>query len=79
MMWVYSKNLSQFPHTETSAPHNPNLSATADKNPAEIESLKKSLINFLAINLVFCIFNPFNNLHLCCQYYQKKPYVHGFI
>ena len=33
---VYSKKLSQLPQADTSAGHNPNLSATADKKPIPI-------------------------------------------
>src|SRR5690606_30565488 len=46
---VYSKKLSQFPQAETSLLHHPNRSATADKNPTERASLRKSLINLLFI------------------------------
>ena len=40
---VYSKKLPQFPQTETSLLHHPNLSATADTKPAEIANRKNSL------------------------------------
>jgi hypothetical protein len=39
---VYSRKLLQFPQTETSARHIPNLSATADKNPAAIANRKNN-------------------------------------
>ena len=47
--FVYSKKLSQFPHAETVSGQNPNLSATADKKPAEMVNRKKILIMFLFI------------------------------
>ena len=52
---VYSKKLFQFPQTETSLLQIPNRSATADINPIEIASLKKSLINFLFTSEVVAI------------------------
>jgi len=41
---VYSRKFSQFPQEEISLLYNPNLSATADRNPMAIASRKKSLI-----------------------------------
>jgi len=43
---VYFKKESQFPQVENSLLHNPNLSATADKNSNAIASLKNGLIIF---------------------------------
>ncbi len=50
---VYFKNASQFPQEEYCSLHIPNLSATADKNPDAIASLKNSLIIFSFITNTF--------------------------
>jgi hypothetical protein len=56
---VYSKKLSQLPQADTSAGHNPNLSATADKKPIPIANLKKSLMIFVFILYCFPRLLPF--------------------
>src|SRR5690606_25110109 len=53
--WVYSKKLFQFPQTETSLLHIPNLSATADKNPIEMAIRKNSLMRCLFMIFEFNI------------------------
>ena len=42
---VYSRKLFQFPQAETSAFHHPNLSATAERKPAEMDKRKNNLVN----------------------------------
>ena len=46
---VYFRKLSQFPHAETASGHNPNLSATADKNPKAMANRKNNLSAFFMI------------------------------
>ena len=53
---VYSKKLLQFPQAEISLLLSPNLSATEDKNPTEMASLKNSLGN---LSVIFMSFNLF--------------------
>lgn len=54
--FVYATKFSQFPQTEISLLHNPNLSATADKKLIESDNRKNSLINFIFIfSAVACL------------------------